>query len=141
MSPVIQARVEETLTCLSATDIITTCLGQTSQCNGWEKRAPRSFPNSSSPAACCDRLGLLGWEATARTGLFLGPARHAHLQADVAEPAVCALHPYGKAALQGAVFTALPREVSWLFSYSHTSGMHGRVFKSRFNLYLQLFFM
>lgn len=62
MSPVIQARVEETLTCCSATDIIMTCLDRIFQCNEWEKRASRSFPNSPSPAACCDGLVLCAWD-------------------------------------------------------------------------------
>lgn len=88
-----------------------TCLGWTSQCNEWEKRASHSFPNSPSPAAYYDGLGLLGWEATAGTGLFLGPARHARLQADVAEPAVYALHPYGKATVTFHVTVLLKSSV------------------------------
>ena len=62
VSPVIQARAEETLTCCSATDIsYLQCWGRTSQCNEREKRASRSFPNGPSPAACYGGLVLCAW--------------------------------------------------------------------------------
>lgn len=136
---VIQAGVEETPTCCSATDVIVASsrytwvefLSIVNGKRGWFAPSPRASQQHHDMTA---RYLVPEKEGAAHTACSRGQwGMTASSQMLLSLLCICT-----ESCAAACNFLWVPQEFFLLFSYSHTSWMHGRVFKLQSNLYLHL---